>query len=550
MASDARWRYVAFETPSLTAQLGAAALAALDVAQGRPIAAASPTPALERPPGWPFELPAAALAGPGPLGAAAPGARCECATSVSPLEGRRVAALLATSSFPLGGALRPRLLELRLRYRDGIAVWINGVEVVRRALAGAELWRLADRPRGPEWETVYVPVAPGLLHVGENVVAVEVRPSSSSAAPELALELFARAEARIVRGPMVQTVGETTASLVVETDAEIPATLAWGTRDALTHELPLPAARRHVWELRGLPANRPVWYQVRAGASQTPLHAFHTLPPAGSVLRIGVYGDVRGGHEVHRQLTQALLDEAPDAVLVTGDMVLRGSDEGDWQRFFAVTSELLPRVPYYPAIGNHDLGRAGDAGRRADEVFALPPAPAGRPLGTFWYSADLVDVHLVFLDSNAYERAEQQAWLEADLAAARARGVRAIVAVTHDGPYSRGIHRGNQLARERYVPILARYHVDLLLAGHDHQYQRGRVDGIDYVVSGGGGAALYPITCGVPGRPRCKVDDGMRKVSKEHHYLMLTLSRTSLEICARRPDRSPLEPCQRLKLHR
>jgi acid phosphatase type 7 len=562
IAPSARWRYQAFVAPPLPRQLGAAVWAAMDAAMGRMTTAAlrgslagsaSPPAALSaRPATWPHSLPASAPSGPAPLGAAAPGGKCDCATQVATLAGQRVATLLATTSFSLSAAdLRAhRLLELRLRYRDGVILWMNGVEVARRNLNAPALWQLADRPRGPEWETIYLPVTAGLLRAGENTLAVELRPSSSSDAPELALELYGRRDARIVRGPMVQGVGETAATLVVETDVTVAATLSWGPGGPgapLVHDVPLPPAKRHLWALRELPRDRPVSYRITAGASQTPIHTFHTLPPPGAVLRIGVYGDVRGGHDIHRRLTQALIDEAPDAVLVTGDMVLRGSDEGDWQRFFAVTAELLPRIPYYPAIGNHDLGRSAD-GRRADQIFALPPPPPGRPEGAFWYSVDLADVHLVFLDSNAYERPEQEKWLEQDLAAARARNVRAILAVTHSGPYSRGIHKGSPLARERYVPILTRYKVNVLFSGHDHQYQRGKMNGLDYVVSGGGGASLYPISCGVPGKPRCKVEDGMKKVAKEYHYVMLTLTQSTLEMCTRRPDKTPLEPCVKLKL--
>lgn len=554
---NARWNYVAFVAPLLTTQLGAAAMSALDAAMGRGRSgreAVAPASTIVRPAEWPLALPGAG-AGPGPLGATTPGKPCGCATSIATLQGQRVSALLATTKFTVtpAGLGGHRLLELRLRYRDGLALWLNGVEVLRRSLNAPALWQLADRPRGPEWETIYVPVTPGLLRAGENVLAAELRTSSWTDAPSLALELYGRRDARIVRGPMVQMVSETTATLVVETDVAVTATLWWGAGGAgaaLPNQVPLPAGRRHEWALRDLPANRAISYRVAAGATQTPVHAFHTLPPPGSVMRIGVYGDVRGGHDVHRRLTQALIDEAPDAVLVTGDMVLRGSDEGDWQRFFAVTADLLPRIPYYPAIGNHDLGRAGPDARRADEIFALPPAPPGRPEGAFWYSVDLADVHLVFLDSNAYERPEQEKWLEQDLAAARARKVRAILVSTHSGPWSRGIHRGSPLARERYVPILTRYKVDVLFSGHDHQYQRGRMNGLDYVVSGGGGASLYPIACGVPGKPRCKVEDGMKKVAKEYHYVMLTITQSSIEMCARRPDRSPLEPCQKLKLKR
>jgi 3',5'-cyclic AMP phosphodiesterase CpdA len=182
-------------------------------------------------------------------------------------------------------------------------------------------------------------------------------------------------------------------------------------------------------------------------------------------------------------------------------------------------------------------------------VFSLAPGPPGRPDHVYWYSLDIADVHLVFLDSNAYERIEQEQWLEADLAAARRRGTRAIIALTHDGPYSRGVHRGNEVARVQYVPILARHHVDLLLAGHDHIYQRGEAGGIRYVVSGGGGAPLYPISCGIRGKPRC-TDDGMQKLASEHHYVVLVIDKDSLEMCPRRANGMLLEKCQRYPLRR
>ena len=97
------------------------------------------------------------------------------------------------------------------------------------------------------------------------------------------------------------------------------------------------------------------------------------------------------------------------------------------------------------------------------------------------------------------------------------------------------------------MPILARHKVDLLVSGHDHLYQRGEVGGIRYVVSGGGGASLYPIRCGVTGRPKCVIEDGMQAIAREHHYGVVTIGR-DLEFCARRPDGSLLEKCVHLAL--
>jgi acid phosphatase type 7 len=530
--SDTAWRYQTFSAPAIAPQIGAVAASSLDVATGR---ATAPIDVLgddvAPPAGWPYDLDRP-VRGSGKLEPAA------AADS-------RIAAMFAITTFSLGTEHSGlRVIEIRLRYQDGVVIWLNGLEVARRSLDGPPR-ALAARPHGPEWETFYVPAAPTLLRLGENVLAIEVHPSGRRDSPTLAADVVGRRDLGIVRGPIVSDIGPTSAVISVETDASLGATLEWGSGDALDHTIASDPGRIHAFTLTGLPPNAKLSYRVRAGGAQTPTYKLRTSPAASDVVRIGVYGDVRGGHDIHRRLVEAMLGEALDIITVTGDMVLRGSDEADWQRFFAITRELLAQIRYIPAIGNHDLGW-----NRADpDVFALPAGPAGRPDHTYWYSLDLADVHLVFLDSNAYDRVEQERWLDADLAAARTRRARAIIAFTHDGPYSRGSHRGNTVARDRFVPILARHHVDLLLAGHDHIYQRGEHGGIRYIVSGGGGAGLYKPSCGVSGKSACP-DDGMQKLLSEHHYIVLTLDRDVLEMCPRKPDGRLLEKCQRYSLWR
>src|SRR5262249_29618757 len=100
-----------------------------------------------------------------------------------------------------------------------------------------------------------------------------------------------------------------------------------------------------------------------------------------------------------------------------------------------------------------------------------------------------------------------------------------------------------------YVPILARHHVDLLLAGHDHLYQRGEAGGVRYIVTGGGGAGLYDSSCGTAKKPPCE-EDGMQKLAVAHHYVVLTIDKHAIDMCPRRPDGSLLEPCVRYPLSR
>ncbi len=527
---DASWTYQVFSAPALAPQIGVVAASGLDVATGR---SAAPVDVLGAdfapPPPWPYDVDEPQHAR-GPL-------------APRPAADMRIAAMFALTTFTLTNEHSGlRVLEIRLKYQDGCVVWLNGIEVARRALDGSPR-SLAARPHGPEWETFYVPAAPGLLRLGDNVLAVEVHPSGRRSAPQLAADVIGRRDLGIVRGPVVADVGASSVTINIETDPSLPATLEWGTGDGLDQTLASTPGRMHSFTLSGLPAGGKVSYRVRAGVAQTPIYKVRTSPAAGDVVRIGVYGDVRGGHAVHRRIIEQMLAEPLDLVAVTGDMVLRGSDEADWQRFFAVARELLAQVRYVPAIGNHDLGWS----RTDPDVFSLPPGPAGRPDHVYWYSVDVADIHLVFLDSNAYDRSEQETWLEADLAAARGRRARAILAFTHDGPYSRGDLRGNRIARDRYVPILAKHHVDFVFAGHDHIYQRGEAGGIRYIVSGGGGAGLYKPSCG-SGKP-CP-DDGMQKVASEHHFIVLTIDREKLEMCPRRPDGRLLEKCVRYRLWR
>jgi hypothetical protein len=69
------------------------------------------------------------------------------------------------------------------------------------------------------------------------------------------------------------------------------------------------------------------------------------------------------------------------------------------------------------------------------------------------------------------------------------------------------------------VPLFERYGVDLVLAGHDHNYQRFKEHrGVRYVVHGGGGAPLYSLrACPASYPPR-------RAARSAHGFLYLVAS--------------------------
>jgi hypothetical protein len=335
------------------------------------------------------------------------------------------------------------------------------------------------------------------------------------------------------------------ALVLLDTDVPTRAELSWdGGRPRRASDDAL--ATHHELRMSGLRAGRACSYRVtvrdeRGSPPVVEEARFHTAPSAAHPFRFVLMGDVRSGHDVHAQLVRAVTAEDPDLVLMTGDLVETGSEEGEWQRYFDIEEPLLRQVPVYSAVGNHDAWRRGEGLRRFLELFPRTP-----PLA--WSSFDVSGIHFVLLDSGSYKDPQQLAWLQADLAEARAHKPRAIFVCAHHGPWSSAVHGDNAVAIRDYVPLLESARVTAFLSGHDHDYERGKVGGLLYLVSGGGGAELRTPRCGVPGKRRCP--PRMRAFVNDHHYVSIEVLRDQMRVCPKRPDGTLLEPCPTLPLRR
>lgn len=531
-------------------------------------------------------------------------------------------ALYTRRHFDLGAEAKQLSgLTLRIKYTDSFAAYLNGIEVARRRIVDAAqtVATTLAQDRGPvEPESFYLQVAPGQLRERDNILAVEVHAKSVDRCAKADLELLGTTGPRVVRGPYIERLADGALDLTLETDQPAMIELRYGKgevrseRDRRLVMSTLPQTA-HRGRITGLRPGRVYHYQAALigpgeTRSELPIQVVHTPPPPGRPLRVVLYGDSRSGHAIHAQLVQAILDEDPDFVLNTGDLVERGTEEGDWDRFFSVAGPLIARVPVYLAAGNHEYARRRQGALRLFSLFSTmfpvqapvrtPPPPSPRaslrppPAAAFaphllaetavtqplpalvpeaasplpatppkeptlpaeppgeglrgFYSLDVSGVHLVSIDSNQLHRREQLHWLAADLQAAEARRVRATLAWMHDGPFSMGYHGGNATAARELVPLLERYHVSLLVSGHDHDYERGRRGTLNYVVTGGGGAELRPLRCGIPGKRRCK--NPPLAFFNEHHYVRLDVLPGALQLCPRRLDGSPLEECLTLRL--
>ncbi len=238
----------------------------------------------------------------------------------------------------------------------------------------------------------------------------------------------------------------------------------------------LQAGTKYDYELPGFPGVKGSFHT--AAAQTAPSYSFL------------VYGDTRTRHEVHRKVVQAIVkDGIPEFAIQSGDLVENGEDSSLWPIYFDIEKDLLSQLAFFPVLGNHE--------RNTHEFAEFFQATSP------YYSFSWGNAHFIVLNSDIANSAlnkpardafwaEQTKWLENELQTSQNYEYRVVVA--HHPPFSAVSNRqGSNPEMRALVPMFEKYHVSIAFFGHDHNYQRNVQNGIQYVISGGGGAPLYDV---------------------------------------------------------
>jgi hypothetical protein len=248
-----------------------------------------------------------------------------------------------------------------------------------------------------------------------------------------------------------------------------------------------------------------------APAAQQPPPPTTTAPPApppppanGKTAVVLAAGDIASCRSPGDEATAALVQATPAAsVLTLGDNAYESGSESEYASCYAPTwGQFLART--HPAVGNHEYLTPD-----ASAYFSYFGAAAGPP-DKGYYSFDVGAWHLVSLNSNCSraggcgEGSPQLTWLRADLATHRTR---CTLAFWHHPRFSSGEH-GNQMQMAPIWQALYTAGADVVLSGHDHDYERfapqdgnGGADaarGIREFVVGTGGKNHYPFSSPQP----------------------------------------------------
>ena len=213
-----------------------------------------------------------------------------------------------------------------------------------------------------------------------------------------------------------------------------------------------------------------------------------TFAPGTAILL--AVGDIGSCNSDADEAVAALAARLPGTIALLGDIAYENGSPRDYATCFdPAWGALLPRIR--PAPGNHDYQTADASG-----YFSYFGAAAGTP-GQGWYSYELGTWHVVVLNSNCERGGRMwQGLAAACLAGGRSSctpgrlhaGLLAPPADLVGPPRVRPSHRSLWRA-------LAAAGADLVLVGHDHDYERiAPVDGIRSFVVGTGGRSLYALT--------------------------------------------------------
>ncbi len=288
----------------------------------------------------------------------------------------------------------------------------------------------------------------------------------------------------------------------------------------------------HSLALGGLQPKTTYHYSVTSSRGGSEGGTFTTAPDdsddTGSV-RFVLYGDDRGGAGIHQNIVRRIQDEPADFLVHTGDLVADGRIVGQWENFFDIEDKLLRERCVFATIGNHDL--VEESGASFLKYFGTAEQ---QQKGVFYSTFRWGFSRFFMLNGEGSFLGPDRAWLDDALAKADTEaGLVWRVVVIHNGPFASGLHGDNDKLHGADVPKLLRdHHIDFVLEGHDHIYERGVSDGMRYVVSGGAGAPLYPIK---------HLRATARKVESTYHYVVFDFAKTTGKLVTKRMDGSVLE---------
>ncbi len=304
------------------------------------------------------------------------------------------------------------------------------------------------------------------------------------------LLLSVQVSAQVTRQPYLQII--TPNSIVVrwDSDSSRVGTVCYGTSaTSLTSvKSDTGGTTKHEVRIAGLSPKQKYYYSVTGSSNGRSDQYFVTAPITGTrqFTRLWVISDFGQSYTAEcdaRRLVTINVWKAFNNNSLAADFILSLGDQSEWDydsqlqaNYFDQLVDVVKSTPLLTVVGNHE----NDTDKRVvyKSVFSVPTnaEAGGVASGTKdYYSFDYGNIHVVVLSAEDVEMGgAEKTWLQNDLASNKSDW---LIAAMHRPMQSAGYHKTDTdpialSEKTNWLPVLEAAGVDLILAGHNHVYER------------------------------------------------------------------------------
>jgi acid phosphatase type 7 len=290
------------------------------------------------------------------------------------------------------------------------------------------------------------------------------------------------------------------------------------------------SVNRFTAKLRDLKSGTNYEYLILPQKNYTENQTFST-PAADDKFTFIWFGDSHHSPKFG-ELIRAVEKRHPETAFysIAGDIVSDGLFSNQWDDIFEFSREVINHKPLMVVPGNHD-NRSGLGALMFRELFSYPMNGPDGVEKEQTYSFTYKNALFLMIDATSSIDA-QTGWIEKQLAGSDAAWK---FAVFHFPPYSSD--GGYPEIRKKWCTIFDKYHVDMVMSGHVHNYLRTKPMNNEKPVSSPAAGTIYLISIGIPDNdPQARLPFAESQVSGEMLYQKVLINGNRLEYKAMNID--------------
>ena len=303
----------------------------------------------------------------------------------------------------------------------------------------------------------------------------------------------------LTKGPYLAEPSDSSITIRWESDFKTDFVIEYGDNKALGKAKEAvflsKRAKGYLYEanLTGLITGEKYFYQISSDKINSKVYTFKVNVDKDQPFCFTVLGDSRSKPHIFKAIVDQIIEIDPAVIIANGDLVAKGGSYDNWQsQFFDPAKEMMNHIPLITAVGDHESDNVDGDNAGLFTHYLFPHKDSLK----LWFSYDVGNAHLTFLDWRYPYSEEMIEWFKNDINNSNKTWK---FVVMHRPVYNLGGHR-TAWGKNIWPKLFRDYKIDIVFSGHSHLYERfypvrplSQPDAwaVTYITTGGAGASLY-----------------------------------------------------------